>query len=376
MSVQNSAEPHTEVREQVTAKLRKEIICGRLSPGKRIPPQIELARQFGVSGVTVQHAVSRLARDGFLCTRPRQGTYVAEKPPHIFHYGITFYTHPSDRETWLQFWVALSHEAVHIQQTTRSDLSLFYGIDGRPGTGDNDELLRLAKGHQLAGLIFTSNPWLLVNTPLLQEPDIPRVAIGVPKAEFPGVTAVNGTGFEERCLQEMCARGRRRVGLILTDGNQDLDPNAERWVTLARSMGIEMRPEWVQTVPLSQPALARNVAQLLMSPHYSQRPDVLIIADDNLVPAATAGLAAAGLHVPDDADVIAHTNFPWPTPSAVAALRIGFDSRAILEACIRVIDAKRAGKDVPPVVEVTAQAEDEIVRNPSFRNSPALAGES
>jgi len=373
MGSQPSAERRTDVREQVVAGLRRDIVRGRLSPGQRIPPQIELARQFGVSGVTVQHAIGRLARDGFLCTRPRQGTYVAEKPPHLFHYGITFYTHPSDRATWLQFWVALSHEAVHIQQTTRSDLSLFYGIDGGPGTGDNDELLRLVKGHQLAGLIFTSNPWLLVKTPLVQEPDIPRVAIGVTKAEFPGVTAVNVTGFEERCLQEMCARGRRRVGLILTDHQQKSD---HRWVELARGIGIEMRPEWVQTVPLFQPALARNVAQLLMSPHYSQRPDGLIIADDNLVPAATAGLAAAGLHVPDDADVIAHTNFPWPTPSAVAALRIGFDSRAILEACIRVIDAKRAGEDVPAAVEVTAQTEGEVVRNSSFSNSPALAGES
>jgi len=369
--VQNSAEPHTEVREQVTAKLRKEIICGRLSPGQRIPPQIELARQFGVSGVTVQHAISRLARDGFLCTRPRQGTYVAEKPPHLFHYGITFHTHPAEQGNWLQFWVALSHEAVRMQQTTRSDLSLFYGINGRAGEGDYDEVVRLVKSHQLAGLIFTSNPWLLAKTPLITEPDIPRVGLAQ-KGEFPGVTAVDTPGFEERCLQEMCARGRRRIGLILTDHHE----NADQWVTLARSMGIEVRPEWMQTVPLFQPALARNVAQLLMSPHYSQRPDGLIIADDNLVPAATAGLAAAGLQVPDDADVIAHTNFPWPTPSAVAALRIGFDSRAILEACVRVIDAKRAGEDVPPVVEVTAQTEDEIVRNPLFRNSPALAGES
>ena len=370
MNTQSSAEPRTKVREQVVTELRRDIVRGRLSPGQRIPPQIELARRFGVSGVTIQHAIGRLVRDGFLYTRPRRGTFVTQNPPHLHHYGITFHGHPSDQASWVQFWVALSHEAVRMQQTTRSDLSLFYGINGRPGAGDYDEVVRLVQGHQLAGLIFTSNPWLLANTPLITEPDIPRVGI-TPKGEFPGVTAVNVVRFAERSLQEMHARGRRRVGIILTDQQSD----ADRWIALARSMGVEMRPEWVQTVPLFRPAPARNVAQLLMSPHYSQRPDGLIIADDNLVPAATAGLAAAGLNVPDDADVIVHTNFPWPTPSAVPVLRVGFDVRAILDACVGVIDAKRAGEDVPPAVEVTAQTEDEVVRNASLDNAPTLAGE-
>ena len=49
------------------------------------------------------------------------------------------------------------------------------------------------------------------------------------------------------------------------------------------------------------------------------RPDALVITDDNLVPAATAGVLAAGRRVPADLEVVAHANFPHVTPSAVPA---------------------------------------------------------
>jgi len=45
------------------------------------------------------------------------------------------------------------------------------------------------------------------------------------------------------------------------------------------------------------------------------RPDALVVADDNLVTCATQGIAASGVQVPGELDVVAHCNFPHPLPA-------------------------------------------------------------
>ena len=49
------------------------------APGARIPPEVELARQFGVSRMTVNKAVRDLAEAGVLLRYAGDGTYVAER---------------------------------------------------------------------------------------------------------------------------------------------------------------------------------------------------------------------------------------------------------------------------------------------------------
>ena len=56
-----------------------------------------------------------------------------------------------------------------------------------------------------------------------------------------------------------------------------------------------------------------------------ERPDGLIVTDDNLLTSASEGLLAAGVRVPEEVSVVALTNFPNLVPSAVPVTRIGFD---------------------------------------------------
>src|SRR5690606_4094495 len=75
---------------RVIESLRTEIITGALEPGMRVPPRRELAERLSVSLLTVQQAVDRRARDGFVEARGRSGTFVAERPPHLMNYAIVF----------------------------------------------------------------------------------------------------------------------------------------------------------------------------------------------------------------------------------------------------------------------------------------------
>lgn len=61
---------------RVTGQVEQLIIKGELRPGDRLPPERELARQFGVSRTVVREAVRSLVAKGLLEVRPGSGTVV------------------------------------------------------------------------------------------------------------------------------------------------------------------------------------------------------------------------------------------------------------------------------------------------------------
>ena len=92
----------------------------------------------------------------------------------------------------------------------------------------------------------------------------------------------------------------------------------------------------------------------------ADRPDALIITDDNLVPEATAGLAAAGVRAPQDLTIVAHTNFPLQTVSALPAERLGFDVRRVLTTCLDGLEQRGRGAVLPEPVVIPAEFASEI----------------
>ena len=63
---------YREIREQIESW----ISSGRYPQGAKLPPEVRLAEQFGVSRVTVRRAIEVLKRDGVLRGQRGSGTYV------------------------------------------------------------------------------------------------------------------------------------------------------------------------------------------------------------------------------------------------------------------------------------------------------------
>ena len=70
------------LHEQVKERILRRIILGTWGEGFVLPPETELARQFGVSYGTIRRAMTDLTASGVIMRRRKSGTVVTGRTPH------------------------------------------------------------------------------------------------------------------------------------------------------------------------------------------------------------------------------------------------------------------------------------------------------
>ncbi|WP_439377469.1 GntR family transcriptional regulator [Amycolatopsis lexingtonensis] len=68
----DSRPPYLQIVEDLTTKIES----GDLGPGAKLPSRAEMTADYGVAGMTVQHALSVLKERGLIVARQGQGTFV------------------------------------------------------------------------------------------------------------------------------------------------------------------------------------------------------------------------------------------------------------------------------------------------------------
>lgn len=66
---------------QVREDLREQIRSGALPLGRGLPLERDMAQQYGVSKITISHALRDLAKEGLITRIKRKGTFVSLRPP-------------------------------------------------------------------------------------------------------------------------------------------------------------------------------------------------------------------------------------------------------------------------------------------------------
>jgi GntR family transcriptional repressor for pyruvate dehydrogenase complex len=79
----------TTLADSVTHQIEELIVEGRLQLGDRLPPERELARQFGVSRTVIREAVRALAAKSLLEVQPGSGTVVRSPTPESVAQSMT-----------------------------------------------------------------------------------------------------------------------------------------------------------------------------------------------------------------------------------------------------------------------------------------------
>lgn len=72
------------IYKDIYESIRSSILSGKLTPGSKLPSSRELARQSGVSRMTVVNAYEQLLAEGYLIGKHGSGTYVAESLPEEY----------------------------------------------------------------------------------------------------------------------------------------------------------------------------------------------------------------------------------------------------------------------------------------------------
>lgn len=346
----------------VASEIRRRIATGEFSPGSQLPHRTELEGVFQVSKVTLQRVMNMLIKDGFIDATRNKGSFVATRPPHLSRYALAFQGTPKgssvDNQHWARFWMALVNEASCREREDTVSIPVFYGIDGHTDTSDYRKLALEVIEHRVAGVIFVAAHPHLPDLSLLRQTGVPGVTVQCPPQDGVPCIQIDYESFVMRALEHLRERGRRRVAFI---GPPDFSEHMRDFIQQqVAAYGLETRPYWIQGVGLEMPSVARNCVHLLMAQSQLERPDALVVTDDNLTEAATTGLLAAAIKVPTELDVVAHANFPWKTPCVVEARRLGYDVRSLLGACLESIDRQRSSEDAPQIINMTAKFEDEL----------------
>lgn len=74
--------------EQIVDQIEARILKGDLIPGDKLPPERELAEQFGVSRTAVREAVKALALKGLVEVLPGRGTFVINSTPQAVRHSL------------------------------------------------------------------------------------------------------------------------------------------------------------------------------------------------------------------------------------------------------------------------------------------------
>jgi len=343
-------EKHSPKASEIVQDIHRQILSGILTPGKRLPSVAQMQKQYDACHLTVRRAISHLRETGFVFSKERSGTFVNDHPPCLCNIGLV----RPYFEFGSQFVIALEKEAEYISYSPGPHgLSRRFTCFNEIRCPKEDirrhhrDLFDAIKEHSVGGLILFGPSDAL--TVIAEEyPDMP--CVGFHSIHIPGTTALQSATCCEPALDLLAAQGRSSAAFITVAPNKE--PNTSEFIAAAKARGIISHPHWVISFHPGRVDWAENFALLLLK--HDDRPDAIIIDDDNLVPAVTAGIAASGIAVPEQLTVVAHTNFPWPTPAAVPVIRIGTDTRQLMQTAVDIIEKKRRGEKVPDVVALPA----------------------
>lgn len=342
-------------QSQIVASLRRQIVQGRQKPGSRLPTWDELSRQYSVSRPTLRLALRDLRDQGFIEPDSTRGMFVSRNPPCLSRYGLVFYEQPGG-SGWNRWYAALVQEAqVHFKSSQRR-LDVFCGVSGSESSEGRRQILEAVDNHCFAGLIMVGavsqmpdNRW--------QSMPVQRVLINKPRnaPELPTLE-LDWQSFWHKSLDWLESRGRKRIAIL----GIDTDPQQGLY-ELAQCRGFVIKPAWHHAGSLRYPEAVGHITQLLMDPTLGEKPDALIITDDNMVEPALGGMMEMGVRVGSEVDIVAHCCWPWPVATVPQVKRMGFDAGELLAVALDMIDAHRLDENAVSNRLVSARFEDELI---------------
>ncbi len=346
---------HGRSSAELSAKLRQDILDGKISAGGYLPTERELASNHGVAGMTARRALKALEAQGLITAEPRRGYRVmarAHDPGRGAPLAYVLAPHPG-----AQLWDDL-HRALlaGFQQAAaaRGWTLLAVGCEGL----SFDQVVEQLRAARVCGAILDTPGRELIDAVL--RAGMPAITVDDWREDLE-IDSVVQDGFRGGLLagKWLAERGRRRIGWIGPVGvsRQGLERFGGASAALAGA-GIELPPE--MRVVLDDPESPKGVegARRLLS--RKNRPDAVLALWQGCTASLVKAARELGLVPGRDFDMVGWStdedyertflpNFNGgPVPPAVV-WRVGTLARATIA---RLAELRAGPADAPTVIKV------------------------
>jgi len=84
MEIYISNSEGTPIYEQIRRQIKEKILSGEVNEGEPLPSIRLLAKELRISVITTKRAYEELEAEGFICTMPGKGSFVAPQNPELY----------------------------------------------------------------------------------------------------------------------------------------------------------------------------------------------------------------------------------------------------------------------------------------------------
>jgi DNA-binding LacI/PurR family transcriptional regulator len=317
------------------------IASGELVPGQRMLARRSMVEKYQATIVTVQKALAQLEEAGVVRSDGWQGTFVSEHPPCLTRFGILIPDLRDDDGRFPSLYFdSLATTAKEVGKVRECEWVVF---DGLLASGKRLKTLRSDLAHhRLAGLATLFSRQMV---PLIQELtsyNVPILQIGGP-APLPGCRHLD---FDRATLAALVARRLVDAGshapLVAVLGNTDPSHLDVYRQALAQHR-LELAPGAMMGFDHRHPGwLGEWLAGQWQRP-AGQRPDGLLLLDDNFIGSAAQAMDRLGIVAGRDLPVVAYVNYPCDRLPA-GCIGVGCDSRVVLRMASEELLRARRGQ--------------------------------
>lgn len=332
--------------DEVATAIRDEIIAGHWAAGTQLPTWDALCERYDVGRPTLTRALDVLKAEGFVAARTTRGTYVVDTPPNLNRYVLLFPSEPGRRGVggWNLFWESIAMEALSTQNGGRRFDVRFQVTPHRDCPAYATLLEDMAK-RRIAGVLCVHGGALARWQPPIPFPHVSLCA-SAPPADIPSV-GIDWPSFYTAAAGILREGSRKRIAILASE-----QPAAEAAAALFREGGLSIPERFRLSMPGAFCEGAENLMRLLLSLPRAERPDGLLVCDDNLLPGTLAAVLAEKLSIPKDLLIIAHGNSPAAPRAAIPGVRrLGFDTAQMLRAALQILERQKTS---PSRVETIA----------------------
>jgi DNA-binding LacI/PurR family transcriptional regulator len=326
---------HGRILEQIESRIRS----GVYGPGQRLPAEVRLAADLGVSRGTLRHALASLRRSGLIEGTPGRGTFVRGSP------GAP---EPGSRTVAVVVPLVAQPPVPELMRGIEGELrrrgyTMVIGDGGSSAEQQSDRISHLLDQGASA----------LIAYPVDYEPDpgfferlfsrgVPLVLVDryLPGLAVDAVVSDNVSGAYE-AVSSLAAAGHRRIAMVATD-NLATSSVAERILGYRQALhaaGLPFDPDLVfDSLPVisdltASHQLATDAAQRIADFLAHVEPTAVFALNDRLAVEVYRASQIRGLPIPDALSVIGFDNDPMaaamaPSLSSVAQPREAIGRRA------------------------------------------------